>query len=455
MNRISNKPRNPGVELYWATGACRSPSTRLNRLSYALPIAHTQAYGLLLATAEQRGQVMSKHHKRKSYGSQFPVPLREGITLEILAQAEKAGAKAGYAVAKEQLYQNIGNGTAFNERQAEELLAAAERAGAAAALAAARKVLDKTLRTSFMQNRHDAPPADAFRPARQPGPGVPAPSDFSETYEEPLATYTPPLGLRDAPRTRTAQHVLTITRVERLNGQMVRIIAGAPDLDGYRSNGALDEYVKVFVADPRLGLEPPYDMRDLRQRLPREQVPRSKSYTIRWIDTMVPELAIDFVVHGQPGTVGHWAGTVQPGAPLVISPARSKSRLALNAEYHVLAADEAGAPAICKVLEALPENTQGIALLEVADHNAMFDVKHPSGIDLRWISRDGTVPGRSDALATALQSLPRPHQRTGVIAHAERSAIKQLSHVIREWNLDKHATHISSYWTLREGRLPR
>lgn len=397
---------------------------------------------------------MSKHHKYKGYGPQYTVTPREGLTLEVLAQAEKAGAKAGYAVAKEQLYRNIGDNSMLNEQQTDELLAAAERAGAAAALAAARKVLDKTLRTSFKHYHHA--PAQASPAPLAPPPAVPTETrSYAETYEEPIARHTPALGYQEPPRTKVDQHVLTITRVERLNDQMVRIIAGAPDLDGYRSNGAIDEYVKVFVADPALGLEPPYDMRDLRQRLPREKVPRSKSYTIRWIDALVPEIAIDFVVHGEPGTVGHWAGTVQPGAPLVISPPRSKSSLSLNADYYLLAADEAGIPAICKALEALPADAHGMALLEVADRDAMFDVKHPPGVDLRWLPRDGISAGRSTLLADELRSLPLPHLRIGLIAHAERSVVKEISQVARHWHLDKRSTHISSYWTLREERLRR
>ncbi|PQZ86828.1 hypothetical protein CQ012_12910 [Arthrobacter sp. MYb214] len=397
---------------------------------------------------------MSKHHKYKSYGPQYTVTPREGLTLEILAQAEKAGAKAGYAMAKEQLYRNIGNSSVLNEQETDELLAAAERAGAAAALTAARKVLDKTLRTSFKHYHHST----AQGPAQQlaPQPFAPAQTrSYSETYEEPLAQHTPALGYLDPSREKVDQHILTITRVEQLNDQMVRIIAGAPDLDGYRSNGAIDEYVKVFAADPALGLEPPYDLRALRQRLPRDQVPRSKSYTIRWINAVVPEIAIDFVVHGEPGTVGHWAGTAQPGDPLVISPSRSKSSLSLNADYYVLAADEAGIPAICKALEALPSDARGLALLEVADQNAMFDVKHPPGVDLRWLPRDGVPAGRSSLLADELRSLPLPPLRLGLIAHAERSTVKEISQVARHWHLDKRSSHISSYWTLREGRLRR
>lgn len=389
---------------------------------------------------------MSKHYKHRGYSASFSVSPKEGLTLEILALAEKAGAKAGYAVAKEELYRNISSNQFLTEQETDELLAAAHRAGAAAALLAARKVLEKTLRTSFShQHRSTAP--DLL--------GSTDLETSAATHEEPLAKYSPPLGLLDTPRATVDQHVLTITRVERLNNQLVRLIAGAPNLDGYRSNSALDEYVKVFVADPSLGLTPPYDVRALRHRLPREQVPRSKSYTVRWVDPLLNELAIDFVVHGEPGTVGYWASLAQPGDPLVISSARSKASLSLTADYYVLAADEAGLPAISKVLEALPSDAEGTALFEVADDHATFDVKHPEGFVIRWLSRDAVPAGKSNVLPLALQSLPLPAGQVGVIAHAERSSIKAINRITEYWHLNKRSSHISSYWTLREGRLRR
>lgn len=395
---------------------------------------------------------MSKH-KYNKYGPQVSISAKEGLTLEVLKLAEKAGAQAGQATAKEHLYQSIARGSLLNEQQTDELLAAAERAGAAAALTAARKVLDKTLRTSFRPS-HYAPPAPGAASDAAPAAAQET-QPYSETYEEPLARYSPPVSQVEAPRHKIDQHVLTITRVQKLSDQLVRLVASAPKLDGYRSNGALDEYVKVYAADPALGLVPPYDLRELRQRLPREQVPRSKSYTIRWIDPVVDELAIDFVLHGEPGTVGHWAGTVEPGAALVISPARSKTSIQLGADYYVLAADEAGIPAISKILETLPEHAQGVALLEIADERGMFDVKHPEGVELRWISRDGVPAGRSDVLAHAFQTLEIPNRSLSVVAHAERSSVKAISRICDRWNLSKRSSHISSYWTLRKGRLMR
>ena len=378
---------------------------------------------------------------------------RDGIALEVLAYAEKAGAKAGYATAKEHLYRNIGTAGAMGQAEIEELLAAAERAGAAAALASARKVLAKTLRTSF--NPAAAVPTASPTPAAVPAEAPSRQDNYAATYEEPLAKYSPPIGNFYLPQGKVDQHVLTVTRVQRLSEQMVRIVASAPGLGGYRSNGALDEYVKVFIADPSLGLTPPYDIKSLRQRLPRNLVPRSKSYTIRWVDTVTDELAIDFVVHGEPGTVGHWAGTAEPGAALVISPARSKSSVKLESEFYVLAADEAGIPAVSKILVALPADTNGVCLLEIADEQAMFDVKHPENVDLRWVARNGVPAGRSNVLLSAFQSLPAPSFNTTVVAHAERSIVKALSHVSDQWRIPKGQRYISSYWTLREDRLLR
>lgn len=86
---------------------------------------------------------------------------------------------------------------------------------------------------------------------------------------------------------------------------MVRIIAAAPDLAGFRSNSALDQYVESYVADPELGLVPPYDIHALRHRLPREQVPRSRVLYDPLGRHRAQRLSPDFVVHGDPGTVGH------------------------------------------------------------------------------------------------------------------------------------------------------
>ena len=47
--------------------------------------------------------------------------------------------------------------------------------------------------------------------------------------------------------------------------------------------------------------------------MPREQWPFTRTYTVRWVDPVAQELAIDFVIHGDEGLAGPWAASAQPG----------------------------------------------------------------------------------------------------------------------------------------------
>lgn len=368
---------------------------------------------------------MSKHHNHSKYGPQLVVEAPEYFTLQVLNHAEKAGAKAGAKIAKRALRNARGNGTELNALQTDELLIGAQQAGAAAAIAAARRVLGKSLRS------------------KEPIPQV---IDAGHTFlrSEQETKFSSNYGF--------GQHVLTVKRVEKLSPEMIRVIAGAKQLAGYRSNGKADQYVKVFFADPALGLNAPYDLKTLRRSLPREQVPCTRSYTIRWIDQEAEELAIDFVLHGDGGPGSAWASSAKPGDPLVISESRGKFSLSGKVDNYVFAADEAGIPAVSVAMKMLRSDARGVALLEVDGPESEFDIDHPSGIELRWVHRNGIHPGTSDVLVNAFSLLAPPNTSTSVMVHAERSTAKAVSHMANRWELNKRDVHVSSYWTLRTKR---
>lgn len=383
-------------------------------------------------------------YQHKQAVRQVSVPVQDHFLLEVLRQAERAGAKAGAKTAKKALKYASRGGPALSGPEVEELYAAAEKAGAASALLAARKILGSNVGHAPLETERTAPvpahagPMDERREPAMPGHAADARSAVMPSGEPRLQ------GM--------GQHVLTIKRVEKLSPEMVRLVAGAPRLAGYRSNSKADQYVKMYYADPELGLQPPYDIKALRQRLPRHQLPRSKSYTIRWIDETAEELAIDFVLHDDPGSAGQWASKAKVGDHLVISGARGKFTPRANCEYFVFAADEAGIPAISSALDKLPREARGIALLEVAGSESEFEIPHPPGIELRWLHRDGQHPGTTNLLPMALGELPHPPYNTSVMAHAERSASKAMSNIVGQWGLDKKSVHISSYWTLRPAK---
>lgn len=365
---------------------------------------------------------MSKHHKHSKYGPQLVVEAPEHFTLQVLNHAEKSGAKVGAKVAKRALKNARGSGTELNAVQTDELLLAAQQAGAAAAIAAARRVLGKSLGSK--------------EPPRQ---GIDV--DHTSLQSERNTTSSTNQGF--------GQHVLAVKRVERLSPEMIRVIAGTKQLAGYRPNGKADQYVKVFFADPELGLKAPYDLKALRRSLPREQVPCTRSYTIRWIDQEAEELAIDFVLHGDGGPGSAWASSAKPGDPLVISASRGKFSPSNNVDNYVFAADEAGIPAVSVAMGMLRSDAKGVALLEVDGPESEFDIDHPSGIELRWVHRNGFHPGTSDVLVDAFSRLAPPSTSTSVMVHAERSTAKAVSYMASSWELNKRDVHVSSYWTLR------
>ena len=75
--------------------------------------------------------------------------------------------------------------------------------------------------------------------------------------------------------------------VQRLTPQMIRIVFGGDELDGFGAGEFTDHYVKLRITPPG------------------ESEPRTRTYTVR--DWDGERLTIDFVVHGDDGVAGPWA----------------------------------------------------------------------------------------------------------------------------------------------------
>ena len=135
-----------------------------------------------------------------------------------------------------------------------------------------------------------------------------------------------------AARTRPArpQAVLAVRQRDWISPHTVRITAGGPGFDALRMNEFTDKYAKIIFADPDLGLTPPYDLAALRESLPPDRRPVTRTYTLRRVDVPRQQLVIDFVVHGDEGIAAPWAAHAEPGDLLTMSgagrrlPARSR-----------------------------------------------------------------------------------------------------------------------------------
>jgi NADPH-dependent ferric siderophore reductase len=250
-----------------------------------------------------------------------------------------------------------------------------------------------------------------------------------------------------AGRTRPArpQAVLAVRQRDWISPHTVRITAGGPGFDALRMNEFTDKYAKIIFADPDLRLTPPYDLAALRESLPPDRRPVTRTYTLRRVDVPGQQLVIDFVVHGDEGIAAPWAAHAEPGDLLTMSGAGGAYQPDPGCDWHLLAGDESALPAICSALEALPPDAHGIAYLETCDPGEYLDVTPPSGIAVSWLHRP--EPGRQPRLlADALLAGPWLRGRADVFAHGERESMKAVRAALKTRLGDGDLLSLSGYW---------
>src|SRR3954467_12472690 len=107
-----------------------------------------------------------------------------------------------------------------------------------------------------------------------------------------------------------------VTRVERLTPHMVRVVVGGAGLAALAVGAFTDHYVKVQFPRDGVTYPEPFDLDAIRETMPPEAWPVVRTYTVRRWCPEVPEMWLDFVVHGDEGVAGPWAARVQPGEPV-------------------------------------------------------------------------------------------------------------------------------------------
>jgi NADPH-dependent ferric siderophore reductase len=233
---------------------------------------------------------------------------------------------------------------------------------------------------------------------------------------------------------------------------MVRIVAGGPGFSAYVNNGFVDRYVKIVFPQPGVEYARPLDLWSIRETMPRAQWPFTRTYTVRWVDTAAQEQAIDFVIHGDEGLAGPWAATAQPGDTFTFTGPGGAYNPSPDADWYLLAGDEAALPAIAAIIESLPEDSRGLAFIEVDSDADIQHIAAPAGVQLNWLRRNGTPAGEGDLLVSAVADAAWPEGRVDVFAHGERGYMKALREVLFvRRGLERRQVSLSGYWA--KGRV--
>jgi NADPH-dependent ferric siderophore reductase len=288
-------------------------------------------------------------------------------------------------------------------------------------------------------------------------------------------------------------HDVTLVARRQLSPSFVRFTFTGPELEQFADNG-LDQRIKLIFPLDGIGLAAVPrgdDWYAAWRELPDEMRNPIRTYTVRAVRQERREIDVDIVLHGLTGPASRWASTAEPGDALVILgpnaahegfhggidflPPRRSGRV-------LLAGDETALPAIANILEALPADAQGCALVEVPHEGDAAALPSHPGVDVTVVARGAEAHGSAlvplvhakvDGMLEALDAelelddvdidagllweVPSDHAGHAALEEAplyawlagEAAVIKALRrHLVAERGMDRKAVAFMGYWRL-------
>ncbi|MGA1809334.1 siderophore-interacting protein [Sphingobium sp. WW5] len=239
--------------------------------------------------------------------------------------------------------------------------------------------------------------------------------------------------------------LLRVVETSRITPHMLRVAFIGRDLEPFATQENL--HVKLLLppegaARDRWLKEETGGMARLKRR---KLDPIFRKYTIRSIDAGTRRVAIDFVLHEDGGAGASWAAAARPGD--VVGMIGPGGRSAGSADWILLAGDETALPAIGRILESMPSDAKGVALVEVDGPDEEQTLSAPPGVELRWLHRDGALAGTTDLLAGAVKAASLPGDGTRFVWVAgEFAAIQEIRRHLRGTGLGKQEQLVVAYW---------
>ncbi|WP_341992760.1 siderophore-interacting protein [Azorhizobium sp. AG788] len=179
--------------------------------------------------------------------------------------------------------------------------------------------------------------------------------------------------------------LLTVQEIQRLTPRMRRVIFAGEDLARFDTREQMHTRLLFQPEDATRPEWPTLDDAGLiswpggRQRL------GSRVYTVRHVDVAAGQLRIDFFDHGGTGPGTRWLRRARPGDIVgAVGPAAHGPKPAPRV---LLVGDETGLPGIARMLEDAAPETEGLALILVADGEDRQALRAPAGVEVRWLQR--------------------------------------------------------------------
>ncbi|GHH59039.1 siderophore-interacting protein [Kitasatospora indigofera] len=244
------------------------------------------------------------------------------------------------------------------------------------------------------------------------------------------------------PRKPYTAHVV---RTERITPHMQRVVLGGEGLAAFTAGTCTDHYVKILFGADGVTYPEPFDLERIREDLPRDQWPVTRTYTVRAWNPELRELTIDFVVHGDEGLAGPWAVRARPGDTVRFMGPGGGYTPDTTADRHLLAGDESALPAIAVALESLPRDADVHAYVEISGPEE--EQKIDTTAQVHWLHRGERPVG--ELLTETLRALDFPAGRVHAFVHGEAGFVKDLRALLRvEHGIPREDLSVSGYWRL-------
>ena len=202
-----------------------------------------------------------------------------------------------------------------------------------------------------------------------------------------------------------------VVSVERLSPTFARVELGSPALAELGVDGPRwDQRIKLIFPDPVTGGITSTEGADetwFSTWLEQDAAVRGhmRTYTIRDVRGSGEQttLVVDMVLHLEGDLIGPgstWASKAAVGDRIVLlAPRRGFPYGGIEfvpppgAEL-LLVGDETAVPAVCTVLEQLPDDARGAVFLEVPVAGDIQDVRRPAAVTVTWLAREGAALGQ-------------------------------------------------------------
>jgi len=169
--------------------------------------------------------------------------------------------------------------------------------------------------------------------------------------------------------------------------------------------------------------------------------PIIRTFTPRRFEPEALELHIDVVLHGS-GIASAWAQNAQPGDRVAVSGPGRGYEIDPNAAAFLIAGDETAIPAICQLLEHLP-NVPITVHISVTGADAKVDLHRD--VDITW-HVDSPDSDADDSLFQAIAATELA-PATHIWAAGEAKSMQRIrSYLFREIEFPRPQATVRGYW---------